>query len=75
VLVALTAVLVFAIGAMTASLPGSAFEIDGNPTGANLRVDGGAAALDWANVAESREADVPLGSDDQAAEARDRRPW
>jgi hypothetical protein len=65
-LVALTAVLVFAIGAMTASLPGSAFEIDGPPTGANLRVDGGAGALDWANVAEQRQTDTPPGPNDNA---------
>jgi hypothetical protein len=64
-LVALTAVLVFAIGATTASLPGSAFEIDGAPTGANLRVDV-AGNLDWANVAEQRQADTPPGQNDNA---------
>ena len=50
-LVALTAILVFAIGAQSGSLPGSTFEIDGvNPTtasGSNFIVDT-AGNLDWA---------------------------
>jgi hypothetical protein len=59
-------VLLFAIGAMTASLPGSVFEIDGPPTGANLRVDLPAPSLDWANVAETRREDRPTGQLDDS---------
>jgi len=58
---ALTAGLVLAIGASGASLPGSNFEIDGN-----LTVQGGAGALDWANVAQSRQADEPTGTTDDS---------
>jgi hypothetical protein len=65
-LVALTAVLVFALGASPASLPGSVFEIDGPPTGANLRVDLPAPSLDWANVDESRREDRPTGPQDDS---------
>ena len=65
-LVALVGVLVFAIGALTASLPGSVFEIDGPPTGANLRVDLPAPSLDWANVAETRREDRPTGQLDDS---------
>ena len=55
--------LTFAIIASGASLPGSNFEID---TDANLRVDGAAPALDWANVAETRKADKPTGATDDS---------
>jgi len=65
-LVALTAVLVFALWASPASLPGSVFEIDGLPTGANLRVDLPAPSLDWANVDESRREDRPTGQLDDS---------
>jgi hypothetical protein len=65
-LVSLVGVLLFAIGAMTASLPGSVFEIDGPPTGANLRVDLPAPSLDWANVAETRREDRPTGQLDDS---------
>lgn len=60
-LAALTAGLVLAIGASGASLPGSSFEIDGN-----LIVNGGAGALDWANVAQNRRADAPTGTNDDS---------
>jgi hypothetical protein len=60
---ALVAGLAFAIIASGASLPGSNFEID---TDANLRVDGAAPALDWANVAETRKADKPSGATDDS---------
>ncbi|MGX5696504.1 MSCRAMM family protein [Agromyces soli] len=43
--------------------PDSTFEID---TDANLKVDGGAAALDWANVSETRRADLPSGAGDNS---------
>jgi hypothetical protein len=49
--------------ALAASLPGSTFEID---TDANLRVDGGATALDWMNVAQVRKADTPSGALDDS---------
>jgi hypothetical protein len=61
-LTALTAVLVFALAAATAPLPGSNFEIDDG----NLRVDGAAPALDWANVAEQRQADTASGPGDES---------
>jgi len=48
-------------GASSASLPGSAFEIDGN-----LIVNGGAGALDWANVTQNRRADAPTGTNDDS---------
>jgi hypothetical protein len=56
---AVAAVLV--AGASSASLPGSAFEIDGN-----LIVNGGAGALDWANVAQQRRADAQTGANDDS---------
>jgi hypothetical protein len=62
-LVALASVLVFALGASTASLPGSNFEID---TDANLKVDGPAPAIDWVSVAENRKADQPTGANDDS---------
>jgi hypothetical protein len=71
--VALAAVLVFALGAMTASLPNSNFEIDGQPLtgpGANLKVDGtpppSGSALDWAGVTEERRTDTPSGQNDDS---------
>lgn len=45
------------------SLTGSNFEIDND---ANLIVDGGATALDWANVTETRRADSPSGQNDES---------
>jgi Prealbumin-like fold domain len=52
------------VAAYALSLPGSNFEIDNN---ANLKVDGAAPpALDWANVAEERQADEPTGSADDS---------
>ena len=65
-LVAITAVLVFALAASTASLPGSNFEIDGVPSGANLIVNGQAPAIDWASVNETRKTDLPPGSNDDS---------
>jgi hypothetical protein len=69
-LVALTAVLVFALGASPASLPGSNFEIEtSTPSslpGANLKVDGGVGALDWANVSENRKVDQDSGAGDDS---------
>lgn len=44
------------------SLPGSNFEID---TDANLKVDDG-GSLDWANVTETRKADLPPGQNDNS---------
>ena len=61
--VLLASVVVFVIGAMGASLTGSNFEID---TDANLTVQGGAAALDWANVSETRQQDAPSGTGDNS---------
>jgi hypothetical protein len=58
---AVTAGLVLAIGASGASLAGSNFEIDGN-----LIVNGGAGALDWANVAQNKRADAPTGANDDS---------
>jgi hypothetical protein len=65
-LVALTAVLVFAIGANTASLPGSNFEIDGAPNGSNFIVDLPAPSLDWANVDNVSQPDLATGQDDDS---------
>ena len=62
-LVLMTAGLVLVISAAAVSLPGSNFEIDNN---ANLRVDGAAPALDWANVSETRKADAPSGASDNS---------
>ncbi len=62
-LTTIAAGLVFVIAASTASLPGSNFEIDAN---ANLKVDGAASAVDWASVAENRQADLPTGSTDDS---------
>lgn len=45
------------------SLPGSNFEID---TNANLKVDDPAPSIDWANVAETRQADKPTGATDDS---------
>ncbi|MFI7068280.1 collagen binding domain-containing protein [Kribbella sp. NPDC050124] len=45
------------------SLPGSNFEID---TDANLKVDDAAPSIDWANVAETRKADLAPGSGDNS---------
>jgi len=50
------------VAAVAASLPGSLFEID---TDANLKVDT-AGNLDWANVAEDRQADVGIGQNDNS---------
>jgi hypothetical protein len=62
-LVAVAAVLVFALAAATAPLPGSNFEIDDG----NLKVDGASPpALDWANVNEQSKADKPTGSGDDS---------
>jgi hypothetical protein len=61
--VSLAAVVLFVIGAVGASLPGSTFEID---TDANLTVQGGAGALDWANVTQIRQADTPSGASDNS---------
>jgi Prealbumin-like fold domain len=62
-LVGAVAAFAFAIVAIGAALPGSNFEID---TDANLRVDGAAPALDWANVSETRKADAASGSGDNS---------
>jgi hypothetical protein len=64
-LVALTAVLVFALAASSTSLPGSTFEIDEGQSGANLIVDT-AGNIDWASVNEARQQDVPPGPGDNA---------
>jgi len=45
------------------SLAGSNFEID---TNANLKVDHAAPSIDWASVAEIRQADEPTGSADDS---------
>jgi hypothetical protein len=45
------------------SLPGSDFEID---TDANLKVDDPAPSIDWAGVAEKRQADKPTGATDDS---------
>ena len=58
-----------AASAQAASLTGSDFEIDGN---ANLTVDGGGSAIDWASIAhgngdpEVRTTDVASGSGDDS---------
>lgn len=69
-LVALTAVLVFAIGAQSGSLPGSNFEIDGvNPTtsgGSNFLVDGPEPAIDWENVDNISQPDAQTGQNDDS---------
>jgi hypothetical protein len=69
-LVALTAVLVFAIGAQSGSLPGSTFEIDGvnptNATGSNLKVDAQSGTIDWASVNEPRRDDAQTGQNDDS---------
>jgi Prealbumin-like fold domain len=62
VFVALAAVLVFAFGASTAPLPGSNFESEDG----NLIVNGTPPALDWANVTELRQADLPSGANDNS---------
>ena len=57
-------VLIVAVLASAASLPGSNFEID---TDANLKVDGTTPpALDWANVSETRQTDTASGPDDES---------
>jgi hypothetical protein len=45
------------------SLAGSNFEID---TNANLKVDDAAPSIDWAGVAETRQADKPTGATDDS---------
>ena len=50
------------VAAVAASLPGSLFEID---TDANLKVDT-PGNLDWANVAEDRQADLASGQQDNS---------
>jgi Prealbumin-like fold domain len=66
-LVALAAVLVFAIGANTASLPGSNFEIDDPPSGSNFTVDlPDPPSLDWNNVDNSSQPDRPTGQTDDS---------
>jgi Prealbumin-like fold domain len=70
-LVAITAVLVFALGS-SATLGTSPFEIDpSTPStlpGANLKVDGQAPAIDWASasVVEQRKEDLASGSGDDS---------
>jgi hypothetical protein len=57
-------VLIAAVLASAASLPGSNFEID---TDANLKVDGTTPpALDWANVSEIRKQDTDSGPTDES---------
>lgn len=51
------------VGTAAAALPGSNFEID---TDANLKVDGAAPALDWANVTETRKTDTASGPTDES---------
>jgi hypothetical protein len=66
IVLAIGAVLALLVGvqvALAASLPGSKFEIDNN---ANLKVDGGTGSLDWANVNESRKADLATGANDDS---------
>jgi hypothetical protein len=64
---AIFATLMLAITALAShpesSLPGSNFEID---TDANLKVDDPAPSLDWANVAETRKADLASGANDDS---------
>jgi hypothetical protein len=65
--VALAAVLVFAIGANTASLPGSNFEIDGPPSGSNFTVElPDPPSLDWNNVDNLSQPDEPTGQNDDS---------
>jgi hypothetical protein len=69
VLATLAVGLVAVIAASTASLPGSNFEIDGQPLtgpGANLKVDGPAPAIDWVGQAETRRTDTPSGQNDDS---------
>ena len=54
---------VLTVAASGASLPNSNFEID---TDANLVVNGGASALDWANVIQNRKADDASGTNDNS---------
>jgi hypothetical protein len=72
IVLAIGAILALLVGMQVAfashpevSLPGSNFEID---TDANLKVDDTAdpASLDWANVAEARQADKPTGTTDDS---------
>ena len=60
-LLTLTALLVFALGASTAPLPGSNFESEDGNTVVNV-----AGKLDWNNVAELRKADLPPGGGDNS---------
>jgi hypothetical protein len=66
--VALSAVLVFAIGANTANSLGGNFEIDGPPNGSNFIVDfpSDPDSIDWASVDESRQVDRPTGQQDDS---------
>jgi hypothetical protein len=57
-LVAATTALTLVLMSSAASLPGSAFEIDGN-----LTVE---SSLDWANVNQTQKADKPTGSTDDS---------
>ncbi|WP_353826798.1 prealbumin-like fold domain-containing protein [Agromyces sp. SYSU T0242] len=52
-----------AVAAGPLSLPGSEFEIEPN---ANLVVDAGPPSLDWANVNETRQNDLPTGAGDDS---------
>ena len=69
-LTALAAVLVFTLVASATQLPGSNFEIETSTPatlpGANLKVDGGPLALDWATVDEQRKPDSPSGAIDES---------
>jgi hypothetical protein len=58
-----TVLLVGMQAAFAASLPGSQFEID---TDANLKVDNLAPSFDWANVSETRKADLASGGGDDS---------
>jgi Prealbumin-like fold domain len=68
-IVALTGVLVFALGA-SSTIGTSPFEIDpSTPSslpGANLKVDGPAPAIDWASVSETRKVDTASGPLDES---------
>jgi hypothetical protein len=65
--VALTAVLVFAIGAQSGSLAGSHFEIDDPPSGSNFTVDlPDPPSLDWNNVDNDSQPDAPTGQNDDS---------
>ncbi len=68
--ISLAAVVLFVIGAVGASLPGSNFEID---TDANLKVDGASPAIDWLNSAGTAmrtgvtvKPDKPTGATDDS---------